>query len=183
MLSSAFHGTGVQALFIIHREHRLTLYAHVACLSFFLSLEAVYKSEGGLCRQRSQRRRIEPMSENDAKVEGGMWSEYGGGDRGMIGPAAASGATRRPQCIVGYSVTGISDERYEASSLSCFPARFIFRSLSCFSAFSSLRSRSTSVARKIARMFVYVCKRRLSASQRRGFERCRISTETNHLRA
>lgn len=47
------------------------------------------------------------------------------GDRGAIGPAAASGATKRPRCIVRYSVTGISDARYSDSAILFFFSSFL----------------------------------------------------------
>lgn len=46
----------------------------------------------------------------------GRWTLQERGDRGAIGAAAASGATKRSRCIVGYSVTGISDARYSDSA-------------------------------------------------------------------
>jgi len=91
-------------------------------LSNWLWLEALYKSG----------RRLHPpttmyRTDERERHKGRKWGRTGGhgalqerGDRDAIGLAAASGATKRPRCIVGYSVTGISNARYSASAILFF---------------------------------------------------------------
>jgi len=109
-------------------------------------------------RREGRRRHVERTpGERDGEGEG-----EGGGSRGMIGPAAASGATKRPQCIVGYSVTGISDE---ASLVSPLPSSSdLSRVFLHFPRYARVQLASQDRARMLAR------KRRVQAAPRRDLK-------------